>query len=86
MIDNTLIVGRRDRIWRLAGQFAGRCARLPHRAIDGIEIDVQMTADGVVVAHHDYRLARGSARLDGEWLTERSAPIKEMTFAELQAL
>ena len=30
------------------------CLKAP---IDGIEIDVQITADGHVVAHHDYRLS-----------------------------
>ena len=39
--------------------------------IDGIEIDVQMTADGHVVAHHDYHLSRHSTRLDGAWLESR---------------
>jgi len=52
--------------------------------VDGIEIDVQMTKDGVVVAQHDTRLARGSCRLDGQWLDQPSLPIKSMTFAELQ--
>ena len=35
---------------------AHRCLEAP---VDGIEIDVQMTADGHVVAHHDYRLSAG---------------------------
>jgi glycerophosphoryl diester phosphodiesterase len=60
---------------------ARECLKAP---ADGIEIDVQLTSDGVVVAHHDYRLARSSTRLNGEWLSERTAPIKAMTFAELQ--
>lgn len=84
MIDNTLIVAGATGYgaWpdnSLEG--ARECLAAP---VDGIEIDVQMTADGVVVAHHDYRLARGSTRLHGEWLAERSTPIKTMTFAELQ--
>ena len=46
-----------------------RCLEAP---VDGIEIDVQITADGHVVAHHDYRLAPDQTRLDGAWL-ERPA-------------
>lgn len=52
--------------------------------VDGIEIDVQMTADGHVVAHHDYRLKRSQTRLDGEWLAETGPALKDLTLAELQ--
>ncbi|MBS0471346.1 MAG: hypothetical protein JSR60_09760 [Proteobacteria bacterium] len=84
MIENTLIVAGATGYgaWpdnSLEG--ARACLAEP---VDGIEIDVQMTADGVVVAHHDARLARSTTRLDGDWLAERSTPIKAMTFAELQ--
>jgi glycerophosphoryl diester phosphodiesterase len=59
---------------------ARRCLKAP---VDGIEIDVQITADGHVVAHHDYRISRDHARLNGAWLTEAGAPIKTLTLAEL---
>jgi glycerophosphoryl diester phosphodiesterase len=52
--------------------------------IDGIEIDIQMTADGHVVAHHDYRLKRSQTRLDGEWLTQTGPALKTLSLAELQ--
>lgn len=52
--------------------------------VDGIEIDVQLTADGHVVAHHDYWLNRNATRLDGDWLDVRGPPIKTMTLAELR--
>jgi len=58
-----------------------RCIEAP---IDGIEIDVQMTADGHVVAHHDYRLKRSQTRLDGGWLSETGPALKALTLAELQ--
>ena len=53
--------------------------------IDGIEIDVQMTADGHVVAHHDYWLSPEATRLNGAWLTERGPPLKTLTLAQLQS-
>ena len=59
-----------------------RCLALPN---DGIEIDVQITSDGHVVAHHDYRLSRDHARLNGEWLPQAGAPLKTLTLAELEA-
>ncbi len=58
-----------------------QCLEAP---VDGIEIDVQITADGHVVAHHDYRLAPDQTRLDGAWLDAPSAPIKAMTLQDLR--
>jgi glycerophosphoryl diester phosphodiesterase len=46
-----------------------QCLKAP---VDGIEIDVQITADGHVVAHHDYRL------------DEAGPPIKTMTLSALR--
>jgi glycerophosphoryl diester phosphodiesterase len=57
-----------------------RCLEAP---ADGLEIDVQLTADSHVVAHHDYRLAPDQARLGGAWLDAPSAPIKAMTLQDL---
>jgi glycerophosphoryl diester phosphodiesterase len=57
------------------------CLKAP---VDGIEIDVQMTSDGHVVAHHDYRLTRSQTRLDGAWIAERSAPLKTLSLADLR--
>jgi glycerophosphoryl diester phosphodiesterase len=56
-----------------------RCLAAP---IDGIEIDVQLTADGHVVAHHDYRPSREQARLDGAWIEAAGPPLKTLTLAE----
>ena len=58
-----------------------RCVAAP---IDGIEIDVQMSADGHVVAHHDYRLKRSQTRLDGAWLGETGPALKSLTLAQLR--
>jgi len=60
---------------------AACCVAAP---IDGIEIDVQMTLDGHVVAHHDYRLKRSQTRLNGTWLTETGPALKSLTLAQLQ--
>jgi glycerophosphoryl diester phosphodiesterase len=58
-----------------------RCLAAP---VDGVEIDVQMTADGHVVAHHDYWLDPEATRLNGQWLETRGPPLKTLTLAELE--
>ena len=58
-----------------------RCLEAP---IDGIEIDVQVTADGHVVAHHDYRLSADQTRLDGAWLSKAGPPLKSLPLEEVR--
>jgi glycerophosphoryl diester phosphodiesterase len=60
---------------------ARRCLAGP---FDGFEIDVQLTADDVVVAHHDYRLNPDQTRLGADWLDAPSAPLKTMTLADVR--
>jgi glycerophosphoryl diester phosphodiesterase len=54
------------------------------RGYDGAELDVQLSADGVVVVHHDFRLMTGVARKDDAWLAAPGPRIKDMTVAELR--
>jgi glycerophosphoryl diester phosphodiesterase len=52
---------------------------------DGVELDVQLSADGIVVVHHDFRLNPGYARgANGIWLTGQTPRIKDLNFADLQ--
>jgi glycerophosphoryl diester phosphodiesterase len=55
------------------------------RGYDGAELDVQLTADGVVVVHHDFRLNPALTRIAGTWLTGPTPAIKDLSFAALQA-
>ena len=54
--------------------------------VDGIELDVLMTADRKLVVHHDYRLKPEIARTpNGKWVKKGSSPaIKELTLDELK--
>ncbi|MEQ9143083.1 MAG: glycerophosphodiester phosphodiesterase family protein [Parvibaculaceae bacterium] len=53
---------------------------------DGIELDVHLTRDKVLVVHHDESLKPAIARgKNGEWLTRPTPRIKDLTFEELQA-
>jgi glycerophosphoryl diester phosphodiesterase len=54
------------------------------RGCDGAELDVQLSADGVVVVHHDFRLMAGAARTDGKWLSAPGPRIKDLTLAQLR--
>lgn len=54
------------------------------RGCDGVELDVQLTRDGIVVVHHDFRLMAGMARQQGDWLNQPGPRIKDLTLAELQ--
>lgn len=52
---------------------------------DGAELDVQLSADGVAVVHHDFRLNPAMTRKGGRWLTGEPPRIKDLRFAEMQA-
>jgi len=53
------------------------------RGCDGAEMDVQLTRDGHVVSHHDFRLKVGLARKEGAWVTEPGPRIKDLALEEL---
>jgi glycerophosphoryl diester phosphodiesterase len=54
------------------------------RGCDGVELDVQLTCDGTVVVHHDFRLMADVSRRGGEWLAAPGARIKDLTLEELR--
>jgi len=54
--------------------------------VDGVELDLMTTADGVLCAHHFYTLKPEIVRApDRKWLDSQSiVPIKSLTFGKLQ--
>ncbi len=56
------------------------CLRTP---VDGVEIDVGLTGDGRVVAHHDLGLDPDQTRRNGRWLTEPGPPPKSLLLEDL---
>jgi glycerophosphoryl diester phosphodiesterase len=50
----------------------------------GAELDVQLSADGIAVVHHDFRLMADVARKDGVWLDRAGPRIKDLPLADLQ--
>jgi glycerophosphoryl diester phosphodiesterase len=60
-------------------------ARALSIGVGTLELDVGVTADGVVVVSHDRRLNPDIARgTDGRWVRGRTRAIRELTFHELQ--
>lgn len=54
------------------------------RGCDGAELDVQLSADGVVVVHHDFRLNPQLTCKNGVWLDGSGPRIKDLTLADLR--
>ena len=54
--------------------------------VDGIELDVLLTADGEIVVHHNFALNPEIARIDGKWI-QKSPPhvIGQISFQEIRA-
>lgn len=54
--------------------------------VDTLELDIGLTADGVVVVHHDPALNPAITRTaEGQWLPARGPLLRSLTFAQLQA-
>jgi glycerophosphoryl diester phosphodiesterase len=49
-----------------------------------LELDTNVTRDGIVVVGHDTALNPDIARLDGRWLAARGPALHDLTFAQLQ--
>lgn len=52
---------------------------------DGIEFDLQLTADKKLVLHHDNRLNADITRRDGAYLSKPTPYIRQLTLAQLSA-
>ncbi|RED53893.1 glycerophosphodiester phosphodiesterase [Aestuariispira insulae] len=53
--------------------------------VDTLEMDLVMTADDVLVVHHDRRLDPDRTRLAGEWLAGEGMLIRDLTLNQLAA-
>ena len=72
-----LVIGHAggDRSWPHSTMYA--FSQAAHAGVDVLEMDLQMTADGVLVVHHDDTVDR---------TTEGTGRVRDMTYQELQAL
>lgn len=60
-------------------------ARALEIGVSTLELDCGITADDVVVVHHDLTLNPDITRHDGRWLNGRGPAIRSLTYAELAA-
>ncbi|HZU89690.1 MAG TPA: glycerophosphodiester phosphodiesterase family protein [Stellaceae bacterium] len=81
-----LVIGHRGARGLMPENTLPAFARAIALGVDGIELDVAMTADHVPVASHDPRLDPDLARgPDGAWLAPPTPLIRALSFAELRA-
>jgi len=52
--------------------------------VSTLELDLAISADGVVVVSHNPRLEPELARLDGKWIEHSSPPIHELTLQQVR--
>ncbi len=72
-----LVIGHAggDRSWPHSTMYA--FSQAAYAGVDALEMDLQMTADGLLVVHHDDTVDR---------TTEGTGRVRDMTYEELQAL
>jgi len=82
-----LIIGHRGAAGLAPENTLAAFARACELGVDGIELDVLVSADGELVVHHDFRLKPEIARTaDGNWISSASPPaVKDLTVAQLKA-
>jgi glycerophosphoryl diester phosphodiesterase len=82
-----LIIGHRGAAGLAPENTLVAFAKACELGVDGIELDVLVSADGELVVHHDFRLKPEIARgADGAWISSGSPPaIKDLTVAQLKA-
>jgi glycerophosphoryl diester phosphodiesterase len=81
-----LIIGHRGAAGLAPENTLAAFARACELGIDGIELDVLVSADGELVVHHDFRLKPEIARTaDGKWISSASPPpVKSLSLAQLK--
>jgi glycerophosphoryl diester phosphodiesterase len=81
-----LIIGHRGAAGLLPENTLAAFARACELGIDGLELDVLVSADGELIVHHDFKLRPEIARAaDGAWIAAGSPPaIRDLTVAQLK--
>lgn len=82
-----LVIGHRGAAGLLPENTLAAFKRGCELGVDGIELDVLVSADGELVVHHDFKLKPEIARApDGAWISSGSQPaVKDLALAQLKA-
>jgi glycerophosphoryl diester phosphodiesterase len=81
-----LIIGHRGAAGLAPENTLAAFAKACELGVDGVELDVLVSADGELVVHHDFKLKPEIARTaDGNWISSASPPaVKDLTVAQLK--
>ncbi len=60
-------------------------SRAIYMGVDGIEFDLQLSADGHLMVHHDARLKPEATRLEGDFLKKPTPRLDTLSLAQLQS-
>ena len=84
--ENLLVIGHRGAAGLAPENTLAAFSKALDIGVDGVELDVQLSADGIAVVHHDFQLNPDITQTEGgEWLEKgKTLPIKELTLAELK--
>ena len=80
------VIGHRGAAGRAPENTLAAFSKAIEIGVDGVELDVQLSADGIAVVHHDFQLNPDITRTAaGDWLKSgNTLPIKDLTLAELK--
>ena len=83
---NLYVIGHRGAAGLAPENTLAAFSRALSIGVDAVELDVQLSRDGVVIVYHDFSLKREITRTpEGKWLGRRKGlPIKDLTLAELK--
>ena len=82
----TLVIGHQGAAGLLPGNTLAGFIRAIELGVDAIELDTMLTADGILVVHHDFALHPDRTRTgEGSWLADSGRiPIRDLTLAQLK--
>jgi glycerophosphoryl diester phosphodiesterase len=85
--ENFLVIGHRGAAGLAPENTLAAAAKALDIGVDAVELDVQLSADGIVIVYHDFQLKPEITReANGEWLEGGKAlPIKDLTLSELKS-
>jgi glycerophosphoryl diester phosphodiesterase len=85
--EKPLVIGHRGAAGILPENTLAAFRRACELGVDGVELDVLVSADGELVVHHDFKLKPEIARTSGgAWVPSGSQPaVKDLTLAQLKA-
>lgn len=83
LINKPKIIGHRGCAGLFPENSLAACRHAIELGLDGLEIDVQLSADDEIIVYHDLTINHAYSRHNGIWLDEDGKAIKDLTYSEL---